>query len=238
MHHADEPSSQHIEEVDYGFHRKHLPHNFIGDLDYQVAYTKYMTQFATRKEELIIPQLDEYGKYIALNFNKFRPEQQEALFAIIKRFELIHEDMVKRKPELARYLRFNQENVESLENTKLYAPYFHIKEMLKSEWFVKLRVDTKYNDKWADAFAEALMRSIYGQQIADDWKAKSDKIKGYVIGCLKEAGVFKSNVSNDRLAKDAAIISKTRTFAKYIGSYSREQPYFDWIRKHVNNYCK
>ena len=49
MHHADEPSSQHIEEVDYGFHRKHLPHNFIGDLDYQVAYTKYMTQFATEK---------------------------------------------------------------------------------------------------------------------------------------------------------------------------------------------
>ena len=145
--------------------------------------------------------------------------------------------MVKRKPELARYLRFNQENVERLENTKLFAPYFHIKEMLKSDWFVKLRVDTKYNDKWADAFAEALMRSIYGQQIADDWKAKSNKIKGYVIGCLKEAGVFKSNVSNDRLAKDAGIMEKSRSFGRYIGKESQEQPYAGWILKHVDDYC-
>ena len=238
MHHADEPSTQHVEDVDYDFHKKHLPHNFIGDLDYQVAYTKFMTQFATRKEELIIPQLDEYGKHIALNFSKFRPEQQKALFAIIKRFELIHEDMVKRKPELAQYLRFNQENTVSLENTNLFAPYFYIKEMLKGKWFKDNRADTKYNDKWAEGFAGALMRSEYGCQIAEDWKEKDYKIKGYVIGCLKKAGVFKSNLSNNRLAKDAAIISKTRTFAKYIGSYSREQPYFEWIKKHVNDYCQ
>jgi hypothetical protein len=145
--------------------------------------------------------------------------------------------MVALKPELSKYLMSGNNSLQSLENTKLFAPYFHIKEMLKGEWFKELRTDAKYNDKWADAFAEALMRSEYGQQIADDWNGKSDKIKGYVIGCLKEAGVFKK-VSNDCLAKNAAIITKTRTFAKYIGIYSSEQPYMEWIKKHVNDYCK
>jgi hypothetical protein len=110
--------------------------------------------------------------------------------------------------------------------------------MLKSEWFRNLRIDTKYNEKWADAFAEALMRSEFGMQIADDWKEKSDKIKGYLIGCLKEAGVFKANVSNESIARDAAIIGNTRTFAKWIGKRAREQPYIEWIKNHVNDYCK
>ena len=110
-------------------------------------------------------------------------------------------------------------------------------EMLKGEWLKNLRTGAKYNDKWADAFAEGLMRSEYGNQIADDWKEKANQVKGYVIGCLKEAGVFKENVSNDNLARDAGIMSNTRTFGKYIGKESQEQPYAKWILKHVNDYC-
>ena len=170
-------------------------------------------------------------------FDKFTEEQHIALYEYDVQLKMIHEDMVALKPELAEYL-YDNKNLASLENTKLFAPYLHIKEMLKGEWFRKLRIDTKYNAKWADAFAEALIRSEYGSQIADDWKVKDYKIKGYVIGCLKEAGVFMANVSNDSIAKDAAIISKTRTFGKYIGADSQKQPYAEWIRKHVDDYCK
>ena len=109
--------------------------------------------------------------------------------------------------------------------------------MLKGEWFRELRIDTKYNDKWADAFAEALIRSEYGSQIADDWKEKANQVKGYVIGCLKEAGVFRPDISNDCIASETGIMEKKRTFGKYIGKESQEQPYAKWILKHVNDYC-
>jgi len=236
MYHADDPSTDSVEKSDYPYHRRFLSHRFKDNPSYQEAYTKFM-KFATRQEEMIIPKLGDYGKYIATHIDKFRLEQKKELFAIIRKFELIHKDMERLKPELARYLRFNQESMGSLENTALFAPYFHIKEMLKSGWFRNLRVDTKYNDMWADVFAEALMRSEYGCQIADEWKEKANQVKGYVIGCLKEVGVFRPDISNDRIASEAGIMENKRTFGKYIGKESQEQPYAEWILKHVNDYC-
>ena len=169
-------------------------------------------------------------------FDKFTEEQHIALYEYDVQLKMIHEDMVVLQPELGKYL-YDNKNLASLENTKLFAPYLHIKEMLKGEWFRKLRIDTKYNDKWADAFAEALIRSEYGSQIADDWKEKANQVKGYVIGCLKEAGVFRPDISNDCIASEAGIMEKKRTFGKYIGKESQEQPYAKWILKHVNDYC-
>ena len=91
MHHADEPSTQAIENSDYPYHRRFLPHKFKDTSDYQESYSKFM-EFATRQDGMIVPNLGEYGKYIAININKFRPEQKKALFEIIRIFELICED--------------------------------------------------------------------------------------------------------------------------------------------------
>ena len=92
MHHADEPSTQAIENSDYPYHRRFLSHKFKDTPEYHEAYTKFM-KFATRQDGIITPKLGEYGKYIAININKFRPEQKKALFEIIRIFELIREDM-------------------------------------------------------------------------------------------------------------------------------------------------
>ena len=100
MHYADEPSTQLIESSDYQYHRRFLSHKFKDSPDYQEAYTKFM-EFATRQEGLIIPKLGEYGKYIAINIHKFRLEQKRALFAIIRKLELIHADMKKIQPDRA-----------------------------------------------------------------------------------------------------------------------------------------
>ena len=169
-------------------------------------------------------------------FENFTSKQRIALFEYEMQLRMIHEDMVRLKPELGKYL-YNSNSFVSLEDTNLFAPYFHIKEMLKGEWLKNLRTGAKYNDKWADAFAEGLMRSEYGNQIADDWKEKANQVKGYVIGCLKEAGVIKASISNDSIAKVAGIMEKSRSFSKYIGKESQEQPYAGWILKHVNDYC-
>ena len=169
-------------------------------------------------------------------FEKFTKKQRIALFEYDMQLRMIHEDMVRLKPELGKFL-YSSNSLVSLEDTKLFAPYFHIKEMLKGEWFKELRIDAKYNGKWADAFAEGLIRSEFGNQIADDWKEKANQVKGYVIGCLKEAGVIKASISNDSIAKVAGIMEKSRSFSKYIGKESQEQPYAGWILKHVNDYC-
>ena len=169
-------------------------------------------------------------------FEKFTKKQRISLFEYDMQLRMIHEDMVRLKPELGKFL-YSSNSLVSLEDTKLFAPYFHIKEMLKGEWFKELRTDAKYNGKWADAFAEGLIRSEFGNQIADDWKEKANQVKGYVIGCLKEAGVIKASISNDSIAKVVGIMEKSRSFSKYIGKESQEQPYAGWILKHVNDYC-
>ena len=236
MRFAPTPSTSKKNKVDYASHCELLEYNFKDTEEYKVAYTQFR-QFATRKDGMLVVNLKKYGKYIFDYYYQFAEGQKVALFELIVSLSLIHRDMVALKPELSKYLMEENNSLQSLENTELFAPYFHIKEMLKSEWFRKLRIDTKYNDKWADAFAEALMRSEFGKQIADDWKTKNDKIKGYVIGCLKEAGVIASSVSNDSIAKAAGIMENSRSFGRYIGKESQEQPYAEWILKYVNNYC-
>ena len=201
-----------------------------------MAYTQFRL-FATRKDGMLTVNLKKYGKYIFKNYSKFNEGQKVALFELIVILNLIHKDMVALKPELSKYMMAGNNSLQSLENTKLFAPYFHIKEMLKGEWFKELRTDAMYNGKWADAFAEGLIRSEFGNQIADDWKEKANQVKGYVIGCLKEAGVIKASISNDSIAKVVGIMEKSRSFSKYIGKESQEQPYAGWILKHVNDYC-
>ena len=128
---------------------------------------------------------------------------------------LIHKEMVKLEPELAKNLPSIVNG--SLENTIFFAPYLGIKKMLQQEWFVTLRSDKKYDKKWAGAFADGLMRSEYGLLITEVWKDKKSQIMGYI--------------------REAAIMDKARSFGRYIGKESLEQPYAQWIKEHANDYC-
>ncbi|MBP5799478.1 MAG: hypothetical protein J6W43_06170, partial [Prevotella sp.] len=236
MRFEDSPTNMMMKMVDYDYHTAHLDCEFQDTEEYKKAYAKLMG-YAIRNEGMLCINYNKYGKYVFDNYDRFTEGQKPALLELCVVLDLIHKDMVELKPELAKYLGNDKVNLESLENTKYFAPYFHIKEMLRSVWFKKLRAEAKYNEKWADAFAEALIRSEYALQIVNDWSEKNNQIKGYVIGCLKEAGVFRKDVSNDCIARDAGIMSNTRTFGKYIGKESQEQPYSEWIINHVNDYC-
>jgi hypothetical protein len=232
------PAGDDVAEVKLELVRNGLEHGQELPADFDVECAKLRRYSYWQGEHLfMIDYQGIYGYLFSHCFEKFTKEQRIALYEYDVQLRMIHEDMARLKPELRKYLMGDSSSQSSLENTKLFAPYFHIKEMLKSEWFRNLRIDTKYNEKWADAFAEALMRSEFGQQIADDWKEKANQIKGYVIGCLKEAGVIASSVSNDSIAKAAGIMEKSRSFGRYIGKESQEQPYAGWILKHVDDYC-
>ena len=236
MQYADEPSTQAIEDSDFQYHRSFLPHRFKDHPDYQEAYTRFM-YYATRQEGLIIPKLGEYGQYIATYINKFRPEQKEALFGIIKTFSLIHADMVRLNPELGKYLGLSSD--EGIEGTRYFGIYINLLKMFEEPWFKEFRSDKKYSLKWIEQFLDDLLRSEWRDEIADEWY-KPDKKKtvlGYVIGCLKSAGVLKGS--------DSAIASAVvkyikfddkeldgKAFATYIGK-GRKTGYCDWICKYV-----
>ena len=231
MRFAPTPSIDKMKKVDYVSHTELLEFKFEDTVDYKVVYTQFM-QFATRKDGVLIINLKKYGKYIFDYYYQFAEGQKVALFELIVILDLIHKDMVALNPELENHL-MTSKSLVSLENTKLFAPYFHISKMLKQEWFKRLRADAKYDDEWADRFAESLMRSEYGTDIAETWKENRCQIMGYLLGCLKNAGVIKADASNDRIASEAGIMENTRSFGRYIGKESQIQPYADWIKEHA-----
>lgn len=232
MDHADKPSNQYLESVDYEYHKSLLSCDFEDDIEYKKAYAK-IRYFFNRKDNLLISKLDEYGKYIALNFYKFRPEQQKALFAIIKKLELIHADMVRINPELGKYIGYPDPDLETLDDTDFYAPARFLTEMLQGDWFENFRTSGKFNKQWRKDFITQLMKSEHNSQIACEWKRKSSRfaMKASIIACMKEAGVIKGS---DLSIASAIIQDKKESsrFARYMGR-GKEKPYLEWIINYV-----
>ena len=96
---------------------------------------------------------------------------------------------------------------------------------------------SKYNKVWAQKFADGLMRSEYRQQIVEDWKNRRYKIKGFILGYLKQAGVIDPKLTNRDIARAADIMDNPNTFGEYMGIESRKQPYAEWILNHIDDYC-
>lgn len=233
MDNAKKPSATHLENVDYPYHRGLLSCDFEDNIEYKKAYAKIM-QYATRKDKLLLLDFKNYGKYIAMNFYKFRPEQKIALFEIIKKLEMIQKDMVRLEPELGEYLGYPDPDLETLDDTDFYAPARFLTEMLQDEWFEKYRASGKYNKQWCKDFITQLMKSVHNSQIACDWKRKSSRLamKASIIACLKEAGVIKGS----DLSIASAIMNNKKessTFARYMGR-GKEKPYLEWIIDFVN----
>ena len=238
MHHADEPSVQAIEDSDFPYHQSFLSHKFEPSVDYKEAYTRFM-YYATRKEGLIIPKLGEYGQYIATYINKFRPEQKEALFGIIKKLELIHKDMVMFNPELGKYLGLT--NDEGIEGTRYFGIYINLLKLFEEPWFKEFRSDKKYSLKWIEKFLNDLLKSEWRDEIADEWYKPDMKktMLGYIIGCLITAGVLEGSDSaiGSAVVKyikfdDKVILGKT--IAINFGK-GRKKGYCDWICDYVKH---
>ena len=130
----------------------------------------------------------------------------------------------------------NLSNVDlNQKEINLYAPQRHLQEMLKQEWFKELVRDKKFDKIWTDVFVEDLMKSKYGKTIAEDWgsggsRNKRDKIKGNVLGTLKDAGVVKGGY--DTIAAKVVGKDEARTFGKYMGD-GKNQSYAEWVKEYV-----
>ena len=228
-------SNEEIDKVDEEKLRKLLDPDYKTPDNLKKLWAKLKKFIELKENVMLVPKRGLIRKHVLKHFDELNGDHFSALFRLEKLLTLMHQDMVKLKSELAKNLPGMA--IGSLENTIFFAPYIAIKNMLQQEWFLKLRSDMKYDKKWAEAFADGLLRSEYGLLITEGWKEKKWQIMGYIIGCLKAAGVINRKISNDEIAREAAIMDKARSFGKYLGKESHEQPYAQWIKMHVDDYC-
>lgn len=109
----------------------------------------------------------------------------------------------------------------------------YLKAVLCEDWFEEVRTHERYTKKWRDAFVEELLNSEYGWDIAVAWgdKDKREPLKGYVVGCLKDAGVISG--SYDGIAKLMGYDNNSfRSFSRNLGR-GKEQPYIQWVKDYV-----
>lgn len=126
-----------------------------------------------------------------------------------------------------------------------FAPTINIQTLLKKPWFTEFRSDKKYNEKWTDTFVDDLMHSDHKNYIAKAWalQGKLDqktKLKAYVVGSLREAGVLEGaclaiakeyfDVPNDPKNKEAA--TKANTFSNYMG-HCQDTDFHLWVLDYV-----
>ena len=108
-----------------------------------------------------------------------------------------------------------------------------LKEVLKGKWFEEVRTHQRYTSKWREAFVDALLDSDYRRDIAKAYKDKykRESLKGYVVGCLKDAGVISGTY--DGIARQMNYSEDSyRTFSRYLGR-GKNQDYFEWIKDYV-----
>ena len=208
---------------------KELPADFEGECAKLKRYSYWLG-------DMFFVDYKKLRKYIFRVLGKLTCEQIVAMYNYDAQLRMIHEDMARLDPELAKLLHGNALG-DSLENTEYFAPYIGIYKMLSGDWLAEVRTDAKYNKVWAQKFADGLMRSDYRQQIVEDWKNRRYKIKGFILGYLKQAGVIDPKLTNRDIARAADIMDNPNTFGEYMGIESRKQPYAEWILNHIDDYC-
>ncbi len=132
------------------------------------------------------------------------------------------------------YTEFEEIKDDPRNKKKEEPNYFQTGRFLKrvcyGDWFVALRTDKMYTEKWLSKLIDALMLTAWKEQIAEMWenKNKRDKLMGYIIGSLNDAEVLKGSYG---------VISRymgyeNRKVSRYM-SEGKKQDFHDWIVDYV-----
>ena len=187
-----------------------------------------LEKFIEVKENLmIVPRHDKLMKYVLKHKNMLTVDQIRAVFRFDKFLMLIHEDMIKMKPELAKHLnKTDDTNTFGIRNSLI--------RMIQQPWFKEFRTDKKYDDAWIEKFVSDLLASEHQQELLDIWKVAKKRLnlKSNIIGCLKMAGV----IDGSDLGIATALLSGTKkentNFAVYMGR-GKKMAFCDWICNYV-----
>ena len=221
-------SNEEIEEVDEAKLHKMLDPDYKKPDNLKKLWAKLKKFIVLKENVMLVPQRNLIRKHVLKHFNELNGDHFSALFRLEKLLTLMHQDMVKLKPELAQYLnKADDANTFGIVNS--------LTRLMQQDWFKDFRTDTKYDHAWIEKFVSALLASEHQQELLAIWQDADKRLtlKGNIIGCLNKAGI----IDGSDLSIAAAIMQgqekDNKTFASYMGR-GRKRPFFDWICGYVN----
>ena len=221
-------SNEEIEEVDEAKLHKMLDPDYKKPDNLKKLWAKLKKFIVLKENVMLVPQRNLIRKHVLKHFNELNGDHFSALFRLEKLLTLMHQDMVKLKPELAQYLnKADDANTFGIVNS--------LTRLMQQDWFKDFRTDTKYDHAWIEKFVSALLASEHQQELLTIWQDADKRLtlKGNIIGCLNKAGI----IDGSDLSIAAAIMQgqekDNKTFASYMGR-GRKRHFFDWICGYVN----
>ena len=221
-------SNEEIEEVDEAKLHKMLDPDYKKPDNLKKLWAKLKKFIVLKENVMLVPQRNLIRKHVLKHFNELNGDHFSALFRLEKLLTLMHQDMVKLKPELAQYLnKADDANTFGIVNS--------LTRLMQQDWFKDFRTDKKYDHAWIEKFVSALLASEHQQELLAIWQDADKRLtlKGNIIGCLNKAGI----IDGSDLSIAAAIMQgqekDNKTFASYMGR-GRKRPFFDWICGYVN----
>ena len=187
-----------------------------------------LKKFLEKKGDfMIVPKRDKLLKYVLKHKDILTVDHIRAVFKFDNVMMLIHQDMVKIKPELAQYLTTNESpNVFGIVNS--------LTRLMQQDWFKQFRTDPKYGDIWIEKFVSELLASEYQQELLEIWKDADKRLtlKGNIIGCLNKAGIIDGSDLGIATALLNGTIGENKKFAIYMGR-GKKMVFCDWICDYV-----
>ena len=228
LNHVLSISNEEIEEVDETKLLKMLDPHYETPDNLKELWAKLKKFIELKENVILVPKRGLIRKHVLKHFNELNGEHFSALFRLEKLLTLMHQDMVKMKPELAQYLN-------KVEETNIFGIVNSMTRLMQQAWFKEFRTDKKYDDVWIEKFVSDLLASKHRQDLLAIWQDADKRLtlKGNIIGCLNKAGI----IDGSDLSIAAAIMQgqekDNKTFASYMGR-GRKRPFYDWICEYVN----
>ena len=229
LNHVLSISNEEIEEVDETKLHKMLEPDYKTPDNLKKLWAKLKKFIELKENVMLVPKRDLIRKHVLKHFNELNGEHFSALFRLEKLLTLMHQDMVKMKPELAQYLTTKESpNVFGIVNS--------LTRLMQQDWFKEFRTDPKYGDIWIENFVSELLASEHQQELLEIWQVakKRQKLKSYIIGCLKIAGVIEGSNLGIATAFLNGSIKENTNFANFMGR-GKKMSFCDWICDYVNH---
>ena len=220
-------SNEEIDKVDEEKLRKLLDPDYTTPDNLKKLWAKLKKFIELKENVMLVPKRGLIRKHVLKHFDELNGEYISALFRLEKLLTLMHQDMVKMKPELAQYLTTNESpNVFGIVNS--------LTRLMQQDWFKEFRTDPKYGDIWIEKFVSELLASEYQQELLEIWKDADKRLtlKGNIIGCLNKAGIIDGSDLGIATALLNGTIGENKKFAIYMGR-GKKMVFCDWICDYV-----
>ena len=223
------PTGDEVEKVRIDLLMKGLESGIQLPPDFEKTAAKIRRYFYWKDELFMINYPLIYKELYQHCIDKLSKEQRMAIYEYDEQLKMIHQDMAVLKPELAQYLnKADDANTFGIVNS--------MTRLMQQAWFKEFRTDRKYDDAWIEKFVSDLLASEYQQELLEIWKVakKRQKLKSYIIGCLKIAGVIGGSNLGIATAFLNGSIKENTNFANFMGR-GKKMSFCDWICDYVNH---